>query len=87
MEEKIITTANILKAMGHPTRLKILFLLNKKPHCVCELLDILKVSQPNLSQHLALLRNIGLIKDERKANMVFYSLENDFVKKILSLLE
>jgi len=34
MEEKIITTANILKAMGHPTRLKILFLLNKKPHCV-----------------------------------------------------
>ncbi|ANQ53673.1 ArsR family transcriptional regulator [Thermosipho affectus] len=85
--EELVKKANILKAMGHPTRLKILYLLSKKEMCVCELLPKLGVNQPNLSQHLALLRNLGIVKDERKGNTVYYSLKDEFVKKVIQLVD
>ncbi|MBZ4650876.1 metalloregulator ArsR/SmtB family transcription factor [Thermosipho sp. (in: thermotogales)] len=86
--EKFEEAASILKALGHPIRLKILYLLSEKEHCVCELLSQINTSQPNLSQHLSILRNLKLIKDERNGNMVKYKLQdNKLVKAILSALK
>ncbi|MBO8160752.1 MAG: winged helix-turn-helix transcriptional regulator [Thermosipho sp. (in: Bacteria)] len=88
MSDNFEEIANILKAMGHPTRLKILFFLAQKKHCVCELLSKLGINQPNLSQHLAILRNLGLIKDERNGNMVIYKLVNNrIVETVLKNLK
>lgn len=78
---------DILKILAHPTRLKILKYLSEKPHCVCKLLEKINVSQPNLSQHLAILRNTGFIKDEKKGNMVFYHLiKTPVIEIILNFL-
>ena len=78
---------NILKILAHPTRLKILKYLSKEPNCVCNLLKKINVSQPNLSQHLAILRNTGFIKDKKQGNMVIYHLiESPIIKTILNFL-
>ena len=58
-------SVKILKAMGHPIRLKIVKFLLDKPHCVCELKENLEFSQPNLSQHL---RKLVLLRAKRLAS-------------------
>ena len=58
-------SVKILKAMGHPIRLKIVKFLLDKPHCVCELKENLEFSQPNLSQHLKILKEAGIIESEK----------------------
>lgn len=55
------------KALGEPTRLKILRLLAEQELCVCELEEILDMSQPRVSQHLKVLKQAGLVKERREA--------------------
>ncbi len=57
--------AERLRALGEPTRLKILQLLHERELCVCEIAEALQMSQPRVSQHLKVLRLAGLV-DERK---------------------
>ncbi|MCD6463206.1 MAG: helix-turn-helix transcriptional regulator, partial [Thermotogae bacterium] len=54
---KLTELSGVLKILGHPLRLKVLLLLKEnREMCVCELLPMLDVTQPNLSQHLSLMR-------------------------------
>ncbi|MFN3328279.1 MAG: ArsR/SmtB family transcription factor [Fervidobacterium pennivorans] len=69
--------AEILKILGHPTRLKIINALEDGPKCVCNLIPIIKVNQANLSQHLSLLKLIGVVFDKRIGNTVEYHLSKD----------
>lgn len=64
----------ILKALGDENRLRILNLLNQGELCVCDIEKITKLSQSNLSKHLNKLRMVGLIKANKRAQWVFYSL-------------
>lgn len=67
------------KALGEPTRLKILKLLAEKEMCVCELIDVLNMNQPRISQHLRVLKEAGAIKERKQAQWIYYSLCcNDF---------
>jgi ArsR family transcriptional regulator, arsenate/arsenite/antimonite-responsive transcriptional repressor len=66
--------ADALKALGDPTRLKIVALLNVRDCCVCELVPLFGISQPAVSKHLSRLKNAGLVKETRKGMWVFYSL-------------
>jgi ArsR family transcriptional regulator len=66
--------ADRLKAMGHPLRLQILDVLRREPECVCHLSAAFGKSQPHVSQQLAILRNAGVIVDEREGANVFYRL-------------
>lgn len=68
----------ILKLLGDKTRLTIVKLLDKQECCVCELVEIFKASQPAISQHLRKLKDAGLIKENRKGQWIFYSLNTDF---------
>lgn len=68
--------AAILRAIGHPVRLQIVDLLRAEPECVCHLSAALGKSQPYVSQQLAILRNAGVIVDEREGTNVFYRLAN-----------
>lgn len=71
---KNLTTA--LKALGDPTRLRIACLLSQKPLCVCQLMEILNISQPKASRHLAVLRQAGLVECTKKAQWSWYQAAN-----------
>lgn len=67
--------ADCHKALGDKTRLRILALLKKEDLCVGELVEILKISQPGVSQHVRKLRNVRLVKERRQGQWVYYSLD------------
>lgn len=66
--------AEVYKIMAHPKRLEILNLLKLQSFSVSELVEIMKVPKANISQHLALLRAIGLVKTQRNGLQVIYSI-------------
>jgi ArsR family transcriptional regulator len=68
------TQANLLKLMAHPTRLRILEALLQDSECVCHLSALLHKPQPYVSQQLAVLRNGGVVIDEKEGTNVFYRL-------------
>lgn len=78
--------ARLLKALAHPTRLHIVMLIREQKSCVKIMGSILGVSQPNLSQHLSLLRNSGVVEAEREGNQVCYKIKNQVVLKLLDAL-
>ena len=69
--------ADLLKALGHPSRLQIVELLANQETCVCELIPQLGLEQSNLSQHLKLLRKHGLVEARREGSKVFYRLASE----------
>lgn len=81
--------ANLLRVLAHPTRLAILEALKPGPKCVTDVCDLCEVSQPNVSQHLAILRREGVVKyyDEGKSRCYFISKPNQIAAIILALNE
>ncbi|GBD92657.1 HTH-type transcriptional repressor SmtB [bacterium BMS3Abin05] len=83
---KLLKKARILKALGHPVRLSIICKLYDSKQNVTQLCDCLEVSQPVVSQHLALMRSIGLIEGKRSGAKVIYKIKNPFVRDIIQLV-
>ncbi|MDA7027966.1 metalloregulator ArsR/SmtB family transcription factor [Bacillus sp. CLL-7-23] len=81
----IACTVNCMKLLCDSTRLLMLKLLQQKPYCVCQLVDMFETSQPAISQHLRKLKKANLIKEERKEQWRFYSLNDDFPERELVL--
>ncbi|WP_096198929.1 ArsR/SmtB family transcription factor [Bacillus sp. FJAT-45350] len=71
--------ASVLKLLGDKTRLTMVALLKDSECCVCEFVEIFEMSQPSVSQHLRKLRDLGLVKEQRKGQWVFYSLDKENV--------
>jgi ArsR family transcriptional regulator len=78
--------ARILKALAHPTRLHLLDLIRDNQPCVKVMEQTLGLAQPNISQHLSLLRNLGIVEAEREGNQVCYRIKNKTVVKLLDSL-
>ncbi|MBP1934350.1 ArsR/SmtB family transcription factor [Ammoniphilus resinae] len=74
--------ADALKALGDPTRLQIVALLNSRDCCVCELVPVFGISQPAISKHLFRLKTAGLVKETRRGQWVFYSLIREQLETI-----
>jgi len=66
--------AEIFKALGHPTRLLIVEALAKRPHCVCELVEVVPGAQPTTSRHLEVLRRAGVIRRYKEGVKMIYEL-------------
>ncbi len=80
MADPLKVQARLFRDLGHPLRLRILCLLAREGRqCVCRMLPELEVPQPTLSRHLAVLRDHGLIEDEREGTMVFYRIADETV--------
>lgn len=79
--------ASIFRALGNPTRLGILRRAIDGPLCVAELQAQLGCSQPNISQHLAVLRDRGVVVPEREGNRVCYRLADERITELLALAE
>jgi ArsR family transcriptional regulator len=76
-EYRHMRLAAFFKAMGHPTRLRILERIVAGEFCVSDLETDLECRQANISQHLAILRDRGLVVPIRKGKMVCYRLTDD----------
>jgi len=66
--------ANVLKAMAHPTRLFIIEELEKDERCVCDLTDQIGADVSTVSKHLSVLKQAGIVVDDKRGNQVFYKL-------------
>jgi ArsR family transcriptional regulator len=78
-----------LKLLSDKTRLTILALLKEKELCVCEIVEILQTTQPNVSQHLRKLKTGGLVSETRRSQWIYYSLnveDKPYLKGILDQL-
>jgi ArsR family transcriptional regulator len=76
----------IFKALSDETRLRILALLKEGELCVCDIAETLKMTQPNISFHLGMLREAGLIKDKKSGRWIHYSLDDsDIFRRFLLL--
>lgn len=80
------TNAQLFKALSHPTRLHIIDLIKDREPCVKVMEEILGLAQPNISQHLSLLRNLGIVKAKRDGNQVCYQISNDRIEKLLKVI-
>ena len=79
--------ANILKALGHPSRLFIVDQLAQGEHCVNELTELVGCDQSTISKHLSILKSVGLVRDVKKGNLVYYSLATICVTNFFSCVE
>jgi len=70
--------AEIFQALGDPTRLRLLNLLRQAGGiCVCEFVDALRLPQYNVSRHLQILRQAGLVDDHKRGKWVYYAISKD----------
>jgi ArsR family transcriptional regulator, virulence genes transcriptional regulator len=79
-------TANMCKALNDPKRLLILYALGESAMSVGDLCELIDVSQSNASQHLAVLRDRGLVNADRQGNNVYYSLRHPRILEAVNLL-
>jgi len=77
----------VFKAIGNPVRFKILKFLCDGPKCVCKINEEFIYSQANLSQHLRILKDAGLVKSEKVGIEMHYRLYNNKIKDIIYHVE
>ncbi|MGJ9382596.1 transcriptional regulator [Salipaludibacillus neizhouensis] len=68
-----------LKVISDPTRLLIMKLVEQKEYCVCQFVDMFAISQPAISQHLRKLKQAGLVKEDRRGQWRYYSIDESSV--------
>jgi ArsR family transcriptional regulator len=76
-----------LRGLGDPTRLKVTRLLLSRELCVCQLVEVLRLPQPTVSQHLGKLRSLRLVRERKEAQWVYYSADREAVEDLLSKLQ
>ncbi|MDP2854471.1 MAG: metalloregulator ArsR/SmtB family transcription factor [Smithellaceae bacterium] len=79
--------ARIIKAMAHPSRLFIIEELQKQERCVGELTEMIGSDTSTVSKHLSVLRNAGLVSDEKRANSIYYTLRCPCVMDFIGCVE
>lgn len=76
--------AEIFKALGDPTRVRLLTALATAELCVCDLATLLTLSESAVSHQLRLLRSLRLVRARRDGRMVFYRLDDDHIVRLLA---
>ncbi len=85
--DDIETASRSLKAMSHPLRLKILCTLGNQEVCVQSIFDNVGTSQSNISQHLAILRDKGILSSRKDANKVYYRVEDERTLRLIGMMQ
>jgi len=83
--------AKVMKALAHPTRMFIVDELSRGERCVCELTEMIGVEMPTVSRHLSILKEAGLVQDDKRGLKIFYQLRVpcclSFLKCVESVLQ
>lgn len=82
--------ARVFKALGDVNRMRIIKVLASNPNesvCVVEMADILGISQPATSQHLRVLRSVGILRPNRVGNRTYYSIDVDRLRSYKEIID
>jgi ArsR family transcriptional regulator len=82
VDETLYDLAELFKVFGDTTRIKIICALFQSEMCVCDLAALLGMSQSAVSHQLKVLKHTRLVKFRREGKVVYYSLDDDHIKKI-----
>jgi len=85
-DEDVERASRSLKAMSHPLRLKILCTLGDREVSVQDIVEFVGTSQSNISQHLAILRDKGILTSRKDANRVFYRVSDARTLKLIGMM-
>lgn len=85
-DDDIERASRSLKAMSHPLRLKILCTLDSQEISVQDIVDLVGTSQSNISQHLAILRDKGILSSRKDANRVYYRVGDARTLRLISMM-
>ncbi len=86
-QARLEARAKIIKAMAHSTRLLIVEELAKSEHCVCELTEMIGADVSTVSKHLAVLKNVGIVWNEKRGNQVYYRLRTPCILNFFGCVE
>ncbi len=86
-DEDVERASRSLKAMSHPLRLKILCTLGDQEVSVQDIVEYVGTSQSNISQHLAILRDKGILASRKDANRVFYRVSDARTLKLIGMMQ
>jgi len=78
--------AHAMRAIAHPLRLKILCVLGEQESIVQDIVEAVGTSQSNVSQHLAILREKGILATRRSANRVYYSVSDQRTLQLIATM-
>ncbi|MCC6609583.1 MAG: winged helix-turn-helix transcriptional regulator [Burkholderiales bacterium] len=85
-QDQIELAARAMKSMAHPLRLKILCVLGDHEVSVQDIVDAVGTSQSNVSQHLAILRDKGVLKTRKDANRVYYRIGDMRILQLIGMM-
>jgi len=80
--ETFESLSSFFKVLGDPTRIKIMWALDRKELCVCDIADLLNMTKSAVSHQLALLRHTNLVKYRKEGKSVFYTLSDEHVRQL-----
>ena len=83
-EDELYDLAEIFKVFGYSTRIKILYVLFEQEMCVCDIAQLLNMTQSAISHQLKILKQSRLVKNRREGKAVFYSLADGHVRSIIN---
>ena len=83
-ETELYDLAELFKVFGDSTRIRILFVLFEAEVCVCDLAQVLQMTQSAISHQLKILKQNKLVKNRREGKSIFYSLADDHVRAIIA---
>ena len=83
-DEILYDLAELFKVFGDSTRIKILYALSERELCVCDISELLGVSQTAISHQLRVLKGAKLVKYRREGKNVFYAIDDDHVRSIIN---
>ncbi len=86
-DEDVLQASQSLKAISHPLRLQILCILGENEISVQEIVACVGTSQSNISQHLAILREKGILATRKEANRVFYRVGDQRMLKLIVMMQ
>ena len=81
------SVSDVFKALGHPARVIIIRRLSEQEHCVSELVEAAGLGWSTVSRHLSVLRDAGVIADEKRGLQVYYRLTLPCVSRFISCLD
>ena len=84
---RLAERARVLKALAHPTRLFIVEELATGELCVCQIVRKSKVGFSTVSKHLAILKEAGIVKDDKRGLQVFYRLRAPCILRFMTCIE
>ena len=84
-EDEMADMAELFKVFGDSTRIKILYILWECELCVCDMAQLLRLTQPAVSYQLKVLKQAKLVKNRRSGKTIYYSLADEHVKTIIGM--